>query len=351
MADNSKQVGRRTILRTSGAVATAGVVGLAGCSSNEGNGSSSDDRSDGDQSTDRDLPTVVHGATEGGTTGVITSIMKSEEFDIDNGIELQLENFTSPPQVQNQLVLNEDVPTGYMGSIIATRMYAENKPTHLVGPYMYYHAYLVAQSDGPIQEPEDLRGKKVSYANEAADAWLKFVILLDEAHGVHPDEYEFVQSAPPAALSLLDRGEVDAILSFEPILTKGLVQHDFDVIFSPREAWRQQENQPLTTVDLAWTQSWYENNASAGEKLANALLNTQQYLSKNIRSVVEENREAFGFESQEQVDLGKQRLNEIYPTEWNEEAFIDSEVRMVEKARDLGLIDAEPTEAIFNWVL
>lgn len=336
MTDNVTPMDRRTLLRSVGSIATAGTLGVAGClgSNSETSG-----------------PTVVHGATEGGTTGVITSIMASQNFAQDHGIELQLEQFTSPPKVQKQLVLNDDIPTGYMGSIMATRMYAENKPTQLVGPYMYYHAYIVAQSDGAVQEPEDLRGKKISYANEAADAWLKFVVLLEEAHGISPDEYEFVQSAPPAAVSLLDRGEVDAILSFEPILTKALTQYDFDVVFSPREAWREREDFPLTTVDLAWTQSWYEDNASAGENLANALLDTQQYLSENIERVVEENRDVFGFENQDQVDLGKERLNEIYPTEWSEEEFINSEIQMVEKARDLDLIDAEPTEEIFNWVI
>ncbi|GAA0285002.1 ABC transporter substrate-binding protein [Halobacterium noricense] len=332
MTHGSNQVSRRGVLKASGA---AGLFGLAGCIDS---GSSSG-------------TTVVHGTTQGGTTGVITSVVENQGFDADHGIDLDLKQFTDPPQVQNQLALSDDVPTGYMGSIIATRMHAENNPMKLVGPYMYYHAYVLARSDSDIDGPSDLAGKRISYGNEAADAWLKFAVLLAETHGITPDQYEFVQSAPPAALPLLDRGEVDAILSFEPILTKGLTQYDFDVVFSPRDAWRETEDLPLTTVDLAVTQSWYENNADTTSDLAATLLDAQRHLSENIDSVIENNPSTFGFESDAAINLGKERMDQIYPTEWNEDSFVESELRMVEKANELGMIDAAPTEDIFEWVM
>lgn len=332
MRHGSNQVSRRSVLKAGGA---AGLFGLAGCIG----------------STESSGTTVVHGTTEGGTTGVITSVVENQGFDADHGLDLDLKEFTSPPQVQNQLALSDDVPTGYMGSIIATRMHAKNKPMKLVGPYMYYHAYVLARSDSDIDGPEDLAGKKISYANEAADAWLKFAVLLAETHGITPDEYEFVQSAPPAALPLLDRGEVDAILSFEPILTKGLVEYDFDVVFSPRDAWRENEDLPLTTVDLAVTAPYYEDNPDTTSDLAATLLDAQRHLSENIDTIIEENKKTFGFESQAAVDLGKERMDQIYPTEWNQDGFVESELRMVEKANELGMIDTPPTEDIFEWVM
>lgn len=332
MTHGSNHITRRSALKAGG---TAGLLGLAGCLGGESSPGTN----------------VVHGTTQGGTTGVITSVIENQGFDAEHGVELDLKKFTSPPQVQKQLALNDDIPTGYMGSIIGTRMHAKDKPMKLIGPYMYYHAYVLARSDSDINGPGDLAGKKISYANKAADAWLKFAILLAETHGITPDEYEFVQSAPPAALPLLDRGEVDAILSFEPILTKGLVKYDFDVVFSPRDAWRKSEDLPLTTVDLAVTKPWYENNGDSTTALAKTLLDGQQYLSENIDTIIEENQETFGFETQAAVDLGKERMEQIYPSEWNKDGFIESELRMVEKANELGMIDAAPTEEIFEWVL
>lgn len=348
---------RRNALRAAGSLTAGSMVGLAGCTSGDGDG---DGAGDADTPTASPEPTptptptptpVVHGAVDGGTTGILVTVMQSEGIDEKHGIDLQPQFFTSPPAVQQQLLLNDDIPTAYMGSILATRVYAEGQRPQLVGPYMLNHTYVLAQADGPVQSPEDLAGKKVSFASTAADAWLKFVVMLESAHGVHPDELEFVQTAPPAALSILERGEVDAILSFEPLVTIAETKFDFDIVFVPREAWEREENLPLTTVDLAWVESWYNQNPDAGRSLALALREAQQFVQANMDSVIEEHSDSFGFETQEQIDLGKERLTEIYPTEWNRDEFIESESEMVRRARELGLIDVEPTDAIYNWVL
>ena len=362
MPRDGKSLTRRRALRIGGGIATGGFVGLAGCSGGDG-GSGADggstptaDSGDGSASTPTETATpaptqVVHGAVEGGTTGILTTVMKEQGIDTKHGIDLQPKYFTSPPNVQQQLMFNDDIPTAYMGSIVATRMHAEGQQPQLVGPYMLNHTYVLAQADGPVQEPADLAGAKVSFASTAADAWLKFVVLLEEAHGVAPDELEFVQSAPPAALSLLERGEVDAILSFEPLVTIAETKFDFDTIFVPREAWEEQESLPLTTVDLAWVKPWYDANPDAGVGLAKALKESQVYIQENMSTVIEQNADSFGFETQEQIDLGKERLTEIYPTEWNRDDFVESELEMVKRAKSLGLIEPEPTEDIFNWVL
>ncbi|MFC6723718.1 ABC transporter substrate-binding protein [Halobium palmae] len=344
---------RRRTLKLTGGVAASGLAGLAGCA---GVSSDSSGSTDGSNSTDNsggseELTSVVHGATNGGTTGILTSVMVAQGFDKDHGLSLQTKGFASPPKVQQQLVFNEDIPTGYMGSIVATRMHSKGESPQLIGPYMLYHAYIVTRSDTDIEGPADLAGQQISFASEAADAWLKFVVMLDEAHGVSRDQYEFVQAAPPAALSLLEKGELDAILTYEPLMTKALLQYDFETVFSPREAWNEAEDLPLTTVDLAWTKEWYDANPDAGVGLAKAFIDTQQYLNENVDSVIEEYSDSIGLENQEQIDLAKERLVDIYPSEWDIEAFQESERLMVQKAYDRGLIEAEPTDDIFNEVL
>jgi NitT/TauT family transport system substrate-binding protein len=356
MSHDSTTIDRRTTLKLTGGVAASGLAGLAGCAGGSGGSGDSSGSTDGSSSTDNsggseELTSIVHGATNGGTTGILTSVMTDQGIDEDHGFSLQAEGFASPPKVQQQLVFNEDIPTGYMGSIVATRMHAKGENPQLIGPYMLYHAYIVTRSDTDIEDPTDLSGQQISFASEAADAWLKFVVMLDEAHGVSREEYEFVQAAPPAALSLLEKGELDAILTYEPLMTKALLQYDFETVFSPREAWREAEDLPLTTVDLAWTKEWYDANPDAGVGLAEAFIDTQQYLNENTDTVVEEYSDSIGLENQEQIDLAKERLVNIYPDGWDIEAFQESERLMVQKARDLGLIEAEPTDDIFNEVL
>lgn len=351
MVEDSKS-GRRTFLRACSGIATAGVVGLAGCTGGDGTTNQNTTPSEiTQQETQEELSTVVHGAVEGGTTGVLVEAMKDQGFDNEYGINVEPEYFTSPPKVQKQIVLSQDIPTGFMGSIVATRLNASGHSPQLVGPYMLYHMYVLTRSDSDIDSPEDLAGSRISWASKAADAWLKFNVILQMDAGVQPDELEFVQTAPPSSINLLKQGELDAILLNEPLVTKALADFDFEVVYSPREVWAESQDLPLTTVDLAWDGNWFSSNEEAGTALAKAAGDTQQYIQGNIDTAIETYTDAFGLENENQVSLAKERLTEIYPAEWNKQGFLDSGYEMAQRAYDIGLIDAEPSEDIFNWVL
>lgn len=356
MARDSTRVDRRRVLQVTGGLAAAGLSGVAGClgggGGDDGDGDGDGGTTTGDGTTTTPEPTtVVHGAVEGGTTGVLVNVMSGQGFDVDNGIEVDPQYFTSPPKVQQQIVLNADIPTGFMGSIVATRLNSQGKQPRLVGPYMLYHMYVLTKSGNDISGPEDLAGKRISWASEAADAWLKFEVILNEDVGITPDQLQFVQAAPPASINLLDQGELDAILLHEPLVTKALSGFDFEVVYSPRDVWDEMEGKPLTTVDLAWNDPWYQENQQAGVGLAKATRDTEAYVQNNIESVIDDYQDAFGLENDDQVSLAKERLDRVYPTEWNESAFVDSEMTVAQKGHELGLVDAEPSEEIFTWVL
>ena len=292
---------------------------------------------------------IVHGSVENGTTGALVNIIDREGIDEENDITLSPEYFTSPPKVQKQIVYNDQIPTGFMGSIAATRLFRDDEASNpeIAGPYQNYHMHVLTREDSDIDEPADLAGKTVSWSSKSADAWLKFTTILNLDHGVDPDELEFVQTAPPASTSLLADGELDAILQYEPLVTKALLDHDFEVVYSPRQAWDELEGLPLTTVDLAWSQSWYENNSEVASRLRAAFEQGQQYLTENLASVLENDADLFGLETDEQITRATDRLAGVYPESWSDDLF-DSEYRIVEHANELGLIDAEPTREIFR---
>ncbi|NIC00960.1 ABC transporter substrate-binding protein [Halobacterium sp. R2-5] len=351
--------GRRRFLQACGGIAAVGVTGLAGCTGNSNSGSDetttagtqSGDGTQQTQQTEQPLSTVVHGAVEGGTTGVLVEVMKEQGYDNEYGINVQPEFFTSPPQVQQQIVLSQDIPTGFMGSIVATRLNASGHNPKLVGPYMLYHMYVLTRSDSDINEPADLAGSRVSWASRQADAWLKFNVILEMDTGVQPDELEFVQTAPPASIDLLRQGELDAILLNEPLVTKALAENDFEVVFNPRQVWEESENLPLTTVDLAWDGNWSADNQESAVALAQASRDTQAYIEGNIESTIDTYTDAFGLENEAQISLAKERLTQIYPSEWDEQGFLDAGYNMAQRANEIGLIEEEPSEDIFSWVL
>jgi ABC-type nitrate/sulfonate/bicarbonate transport system substrate-binding protein len=330
----SSETTRRRLLA---GTAAAGVTAVAGCLSSFG-GTSGGSANE-----------ITHGAVRGGTTGGLVNVIKAQGIDRDNDLEIATEYFTSPPRVQQQIVYNDQIPTGFMGSFVATRLHADENASNpeIAGPYQLYHMHVLVRSDSDIESPADLAGKRISWASESADAWLKFVTVLNMDHGVDPDDLEFVQTAPPASTELLANGELDAILQYEPLVTKALIDHDLRVLYSPRSAWERLNGLPLTTVDLAWTRSWYEENTALAQRLATSFEQGQQYITENLGTVLEENADLFGLETDQQIARANERLDGIYPTEWSSDLF-DSEYQIVERANELGLVEFEPTREIFR---
>lgn len=320
---------RRSVLRTVAGTGLAGATAsVAGCLGGEDDG------------------VITTGTTEGATTGLLTEIVIGEGFDEDHGIQIETEAFASPPQVQQQLILNDDLPTGYMGPIVATRNWGDHQ-IELIGPYMNYHMFILTRSDSDIEEPQDLQGAEISWASREADAWLKAAVILEMEYGLDPDDYELSEVAPAASIGLLEDDELDAILLQEPLVTNVLVEHDFEIVLDPEEIWSEATGLPLTTVDVAWDRSWYEANEDAGNSFAAAVNDAQIYFEENSEEVIENRAEYIGLNGDEQIELGKERLQGTYPTEWSDE-FAESGIEFVERAYDIGILETEPTEDIYN---
>ncbi|WP_152421065.1 ABC transporter substrate-binding protein [Natronolimnohabitans innermongolicus] len=330
-SNHLRRLDRRSVLRSVAGAGIAGVTAsLAGCLGGE----------------DEDV--ITKGTTEGGTTGLLTETLMDEGFDEDHGIQIQSEAFAAPPQVQQQLVLNEDIPAAYMGSIVATRNWEDNQ-IELVGPYMNYHAYIVTREDSDIEEPQDLEGMELSWASREADAWLKVAVILAQEYGLEPDDYELSEVAPATSIGLLEDEDLDAILLHEPLITNALVEHDFEIVLDPEETWEEMTGLPMTTVDVAWEQSWYESNEEDAEAFAAAVYDTQNYIEDNFDDVIDTYADAIGLEGDEQIELAKERLPGTYPTEWSDD-LAESGLEFVEQAHDLGILEVEPTDDIYNVI-
>lgn len=328
---HSSRWNRRSVLRSVAGAGFAGTtVSLAGCLGEE----------------DEDV--ITKGTTEGGMTGLLTETLIDQGIDGDHGIEIRSESFAAPPQVQQQLVLNDDITTGYMGSIVATRNWEDHR-IELIGPYMNYHAYIVTRADSDIEEPQDLEGAELSWASREADAWLKVAVILAREYDLEPDDYELSEVAPAASIGLLEDDELDAILLHEPLITNALVEHDFEIVLDPEETWEEMTGLPMTTVDVAWEQSWYESNEEDGEAFAAAISDTQNYIEENFDDVIDTYADSIGLDGDEQIEMAKERLPGTYPTEWSDD-LAESGLEFVEQAHDLGILDVEPTDEIYNII-
>ena len=74
----------------------------------------------------------------------------------------------------------------------------------------------------PIKSIADLKGKKVgSFAGAAGTATVLFRVIASKFHGFDPGKTSDLQFAGPGLLpALLDKGEIDAAVMFDPLAAK-----------------------------------------------------------------------------------------------------------------------------------
>ncbi|MFP6710346.1 MAG: ABC transporter substrate-binding protein [Rhodospirillales bacterium] len=79
---------------------------------------------------------------------------------------------------------------------------------------------MAARAGSGIKKITDIKGKKVGITfGSTGDLWLRTIL---EANGIKTGDYKRINTRPPSLVSVLDTGGVDAIVAWEPNLTRSL---------------------------------------------------------------------------------------------------------------------------------
>jgi NitT/TauT family transport system substrate-binding protein len=88
---------------------------------------------------------------------------------------------------------------------------------------------IIVKEDSSLRALPDLRGKRMGIFPGTAPQ--KMLAAFLKKHDVDPGTISFVQLAPPAQLSSLESGAVDALFSYEPVTTTALARGGYRVLF------------------------------------------------------------------------------------------------------------------------
>jgi len=336
-------------------------MGLAGCAgSNNASGSktSSQSTTAGKTSTQSSSSTggknqsVNAASVAGGDIGLIDQAVMNQGYDSKHGFTLETKKFVSPPKAQQQLVYNKSIDTSWMGEIIATRLRNKGNKIQLVGPYMNYNSFILTKSGSGISDPQDLAKKRISWASKESDGWLKVAVILKTVYGVDPSKLKFQSVAPPASIDLLAKDQLDAILLPDFLAIKALTKYDFKIVFYPGKVWKKETGYNLSTVSLAWRNSWYNDNKALGLNFLKATFDSQKYLAGNMDTVLKKYADFLGIKNDKQMNEAKKlyAITNPFDVKWSEN-YRKSGIEVAQRAYDMGLIDKKPTTAIYNNVL
>jgi ABC-type nitrate/sulfonate/bicarbonate transport system substrate-binding protein len=132
---------------------------------------------------------------------------------------------------------------------------------------------IIARKDREISTPQDLKGKKIGVSMGTVGEF--FLNAFLNVHQVAKKETDIVNLKPDEVVEALTTGKVDAVSTWNPMVTqlqKGLGQRG--IIFYGETIYKETNN-------VSAAQIWVKNNPDLVVKLLRALLKAEEFVRKN----------------------------------------------------------------------
>jgi len=223
-----------------------------------------------------------------------------------------------PGQSQVQLLAGA-IDVGFFGPIGGVETALRGHDVAIFAPGLINHGSWLVKGNSSFRSPQDLKGKRIATQPETTETYRQArlaasLIGLDLKH-----DFEFIFGPPTANLALFERGDVDAVITIEPVSTR-LIAGGAREIAKVRDQWRQGTNssRPLFLGGQGTRREWFDQNRGVVSKLSKFYLSANQEIQARPQILADLHQE-MGIPSTDRaaIELLVKRLPEIYQSEWS----------------------------------
>lgn len=269
--------------------------------------------------------------------GLMASVIKGEGLDAKHGLNLQVREF-SPDQAEQALMTGQ-VDAGFFGIVSLAKVRAEGRDLVFLAPLQTNHGAVIVPKDSPAKSLRDLKGHKVATLDPVSGLYTTMQVLAGELGMSWEHDFHILSGPPPALVAFIEKGQVDAIVHFEPNTSKLLASGKYRDVMDLSKAWEERTGEPLFMLGLAAKGSWVEDNPEAARRLTATIQEATKLMSTD-EELVGKYLGKFDLDPKV-VDIAKTRMSEIYISETPEQSA-DNARLILERAKELGIITKVP---------
>jgi ABC-type nitrate/sulfonate/bicarbonate transport system substrate-binding protein len=278
---------------------------------------------------------------------IAAQTMIKQGFDKKHGIAVQ---YVTYPTLDGLFtaIRGKDVDIGFGGWTAFAQFRSKGAPITMIFPVgRGISLDVVVPANSPIKSLADLKGKKIgSYAGAAGTATALLRVLTSKYFGFDPAKTNHLQYAGAALLpDLLAKGDLDAVLLFDPIAVRAIASGKFKSIGNLPTIYKEKVGEDFLWIGYATNDDVIAKHPEALKAFNKAWLEAVAYV-KAHPEVFEPLAKQLGLDA-EGTKMLRERVIADYVTTWTEK-----EIASFKTFRDLanevmgaGFLDELPAAA------
>lgn len=318
---------------------------ILGACADEGGSDTTESPGETTTTAAEELPVVRISALSGGLTGVAAQIVEENGFDVANGFDGEF--FYNDPDASGQFFLQRESDVAFdfdaIGAAIAR---TEGLNVSVFYPILNNNNCILVQPGSAYETPEDLVGLDVGHFGADSGTTTSFTIYIQTLFGFNLlDDYNLVETGPPALVELLQDGEVEAIFDFVPHSSRAMVQVGAECMFGPLASVELPNGAISHLSQMAAYEDWLDENPELAQAVTAAWDDAIAWILEDPTRITEEPyRTTLGQDDQAVLDLIAEQVNGIplFTNDWSAEAQAGTEAWIDLAAEQGVLIEENP---------
>ena len=279
----------------------------------------------------------------GSAVGLLSEVIKEKKLDERNGLLLEVKYFD--PAATEQAVILRRVDAGIFPVVSAARVNLVGEKIRLFAPALINHNSVVLQKGSTATRLADLKGKRIGTLDRVSMTYTSLATIA-KMQGLDLErDFKLTLSPPPVLMGLFSRGELDALVIYEPLVSR-LVGEGHREMIRLNALWREQTGEPMVALAIGAHEDWVATHPSIARKLFQTVSDAAALIQANPKSIAEAHRQSLMIQTDQQLGRLAERIGQLYPARWDP-ALIANMNSLLKKNVELGLLSAMPKDEIF----
>jgi len=279
----------------------------------------------------------------GSAVGLLSELIKEKKLDERNGILLDVKYFD--PAATEQAVILRRADAGMFPVVSAARVNLIGENIRLFAPALINHNSVVLQKGSTANRLADLKGKKIGTLDRVSMTYTSLATIA-KMQGLDLErDFKLTLSPPPVLIGLFTRGELDALVLYEPLVTR-LVGQGYREMMRLDDFWKEQTGQSMVALGIGAHEDWIKSHPAGSRKLFKTIMDAIALIQSDPKSVAQEHRKSLMIETDQQLARLTERLPQLYQSRWDPSVIANMSA-LLKKNVELGLLQAMPKDEIF----